>query len=364
MTRVFNFSAGPATLPLTVLEEIQSDLMSYAGTGMSVLEMSHRGKTYIDIHEEVRQRLRNLLNVSNDYEILLLQGGGRLQNVMIPMNLLTTKDETADYLVTGFWGKSSSEDVPHFGRLHLAWDGESTGYTRLPTPSEINLTPNAAYVHFTSNETIHGVQYASSPGIKSAPLIADCSSDLLSKPMDVSKFGMVYACAQKTSGIAGTTIVMIRKDLLERSGKRVPGYLNYAKHAKSAESMLNTPPTFSVYVTGLICKWLQNEIGGLEKIERMNIDKAALLYTVIDQHAGFYRGHANKPDRSVMNVVFRTPTAELDEKFAIEAKGQMMSDLKGHRVLGGIRASIYNAMPLEGVQTLAQFMTDFALKNG
>lgn len=363
-TRVFNFSAGPATLPLSVMEEIQADLMSYRGTGMSVMELSHRGKTFIEIMEHTVARLKALLSVPADYEVLLLQGGGRLQNVMIPMNLMTGPGRSADYILTGYWGVSSSEDVPHFGRLNKAFDGAACNYSRLPQPAELKLEPAAAYVHMTSNETIHGVQFQQFPDTGSVPLVVDASSELMSRPLDISRFGLVYACAQKTSGIAGCTIVIIRRDLIERGGDRVPGYLSYKKHAEAADLMLNTPPTFPIYVTGLICKWLQNEIGGLGQMERLNQEKAHVVYEVLDRHSGFYRGHAERPARSLMNAVFFTPNPQLDEKFVTEARKHLLSDLKGHRVLGGIRASIYNAMPLEGVQTLAQFMNDFAIRHG
>lgn len=363
-TRVFNFSAGPATLPISVLEEIQADLFSYQGTGMSVMEMSHRGKTYIEIHHAARQRIKELLAVPDTHEVLFLQGGGRLQNVMLPMNLLTAREQTADYVLTGYWGVSSSEDVPHFGRLNRAWDGEATRYSRLPAADELQFTPGAAYRHVTANETIHGVQFRQFPDAGDVPVVLDVSSEILSRPLDISRFGVVYACAQKTAGIAGATIVIIRKDLLERSGDRVPGYLSYRNHAEAGDVMLNTPPTFAVYVTGLICKWLQNEIGGLSNMARINQAKAQVLYDVIDQHSGFYRGHAAVEARSLMNVVFFTPSAQTDDLFVNEAKRQLLSDLKGHRVLGGIRASTYNAMPLEGVQTLAQFMIDFAQRHG
>jgi len=363
-TRVFNFSAGPATLPLPVLEEIQADLMSYRGTGMSVMELSHRGKTFIEIQENTIARLRELLNISDDYAVLLLQGGGRLQNVMLPMNLITGPGQSADYILTGYWGVSSSEDMPHFGRLNKAFDGSFCNYSRLPQPGELKLESQAAYVHMTSNETIHGVQFQEFPSTGSVPLIVDASSELMSRPMDISKFGGVYACAQKTSGIAGCTIVILRRDLIERGGDRVPGYLSYKKHVESADLMLNTPPTFPIYVTGLICKWLQQEIGGLENMERINREKAQIVYDVLDRHSGFYRGHADRAARSLMNAVFFTPNAQTDDLFVTEARKHLLSDLKGHRVLGGIRASIYNAMPIEGAQTLAQFMNDFAIRHG
>lgn len=364
LTRVYNFSAGPATLPLSVLEEIQGQMLSYHDTGLSVFEMSHRSKTYIDMHREVGTRLRQVLSIPDDYEVLFVQGGGRLQNLMIPMNFANGKDQPADYIVTGAWGKYSSGDAKAISNVNQAWDGAESNYSRTPAANELKLNPNANYVHFTSNETIHGVQFSAPPQTGNVPLINDASSDFMSRPIRVADYGMIYACAQKNAGVAGCTIVIIRKDLVEKTKGRAPGYLSYAAHSAAEDQMFNTPPTFSIYVTGLICRWIQEEIGGLERMEQHNRQKASILYQALDQHSGFYTGHAKVSDRSLMNVPFKTPTPELDQKFVNEAKQHLLSDLKGHRSLGGMRASIYNAMPIEGCHALAQFMADFAQKNG
>ncbi len=362
-TRIFNFSSGPAVLPESVLEQIQDEIVCLPGVGSSILEISHRGSAFKPILEDARHRYRSVLKVPDDYEILFLQGGAILQNAMIPANLITSPHGTADYLVTGAWSKKSSQDVRFYGNLNVAWDGGSHNFDRLPQTGEIGLTPNAAYLHYTSNETIHGVQFASPPDSGDAPLVADMSSDILSRPVDVSRHGLIYACAQKNAGVAGLTVVVIRRDLLERSAGRLPTYMDYSKHAE-AESMANTPPTFAIYVSGLISRWIEDEIGGLEKMDRINHDKAATLYKLIDSSDGFYCGHARPEVRSMMNVVFRTPSEELDKRFADEANDAGMSTLKGHRSLGGLRASIYNAMPVAGVEALAQFMNEFARKNG
>ncbi len=362
--RVYNFSAGPATLPLPVLEEIKDELLNYRGSGMSVMELSHRGQTFIEIQRETERRMRELMNIPAEYSVLFVQGGGRLQNVMIPLNLAAAEGTVGDYLVTGAWSKYSFQDAQALGRGHLAWDGAPHRFARLPSNEEIAWAPNASYVHFTSNETIHGIQFHSVPQApRGVPLICDSSSDLMSRPVRVADYGMIYACAQKNAGIAGLTIVIIRRDLLERVTS-ASGYLHYRAHADSEDQMYNTPPTFPIYVTGLVCKWLQDEIGGLERMAAINRDKAAVLYRALDEHAGFYIPHAARNDRSLMNVAFRTASPELDDRFVAEARRHRLSDLKGHRSLGGMRASIYNAMPLAGVEALAQFVRDFAQRNG
>jgi len=362
VSRVFNFSAGPATLPLSVLEQIKSEIVSLPGVGASVLEISHRSKDFDTILEDAYSRIAKLINMPDTHEVLFLQGGSALQNAMMPMNFLTDKSQTADYIITGAWSNKSAAEVKRFGNLNIVWDGKETSYDRVPPSGEMNFTPGAAYCHLTSNETIHGVQYKSLPDAGS-PLVVDKSSDMFAEPIDVSKYGMIYACAQKNCGIAGVNVIVIDKKLLERCDDRLPSYLNYAIHADKG-SRFNTPPTFAIYVTGLVCKWLEEEMGGLAKVGKLNESKAKLLYDVIDSSEGFYNGHAAKPDRSVMNVVFKLADDESDQKFLAQAAENGMTTLKGHRSLGGIRASIYNAMPLEGVETLAQFMKDFAQKNG
>ncbi|MEZ6096386.1 MAG: 3-phosphoserine/phosphohydroxythreonine transaminase [Pirellulaceae bacterium] len=362
--RVWNFSAGPAMLPVTVLEAIAADLMSYGSSGESVMEMSHRSRVFISIFEEAQACLRRLLGVGDEYEILFLQGGARLQNLMIPMNFLSDQNGTADYLLTGAWGRYSARDAARFGQINIAWTDEANNFRNLPSSGSANLSDSAAYVHLTSNETIHGVQFQDvSEFNRSAPLIADCSSDFLSRPMDVSQFGMIYSCAQKNAGIAGLTIVVIKKELLQRTEDNAPGYLSYAAHA-AAGGMYNTPPTFPIYVTGLITKWIEQDVGGLEAMAQRNREKANLLYGALDRASEFYSVHPALDARSEMNVCFRTPNSDLDSLFCKNALEHGLSDLKGHRSVGGIRASIYNAMPLEGVAELVDFLNGFATRNG
>lgn len=360
--RVFNFSAGPAVLPLAVLERVQAELVCLPGAGCSVLEISHRDKAYDTIHNEAISTLRELLSIPETHEVLFLQGGSRLQFSMIPMNLMTTERKSADYLITGSWGKHATAEARHEGVANVLWDGKETNYDRLPETSGLAFNSDAAYVHFTANETIQGVQFPSEPSTGEIPLVCDASSEFLSRPVDVSKYGLIYACAQKNAGPAGVTVVIIRKDLLERSRDDLPGYLNYSKHA-SANSLYNTPPTFAIYVVNLVAKWLRDDIGGLAQMQAINQRKAKMLYDVVDESNGFYIGHAVPEARSVMNVPFRMATEELDKRFLQEAAAEKMVTLKGHRSVGGIRASIYNAMPEVGVQTLAEFMRDFASKN-
>lgn len=303
------------------------------------------------------------MGVPETHEVIFLQGGSALQNVMLPINLLTDRSKTADYIVTGSWGKKSSAEVLRFGNLNVAWDGQGTGFDRIPRQEDLQLTKDAAYCHITSNETIQGIQYHQLPELGNVPLVADKSSDMFSEPLDVSKYGLIYACAQKNAGIAGVTVIVLEKSLLERCDDRLPSYLDYSKHT-GAGSRFNTPPTFAIYVTSLICQWLQEEMGGLAGIAKLNRAKAKLLYDTIDNSDGFYLGHAQPNDRSIMNVVFKTGSEALDDRFLAQAGESGMTTLKGHRSLGGIRASIYNAMPMEGVETLAQFMTDFSQRNG
>lgn len=364
--RVFNFSAGPAVLPLSVLEQIQSEMISLPGVGSSVLEISHRAKEFDVILDDTTRRIRELANIPDSYEILYLQGGAALQNAMIPANLLTDPGQTADYILTGSWGKKSAEDVPYYGKLNIAWDGKSVQYNRTPADQELQLSPGAAYVHLTYNETIQGVQFPKLPDTHGVPIVADRSSDIFCEPLKVEDYGLIYACAQKNLGIAGVTLVIMSKELLDRSGnveQRLPNYLRFRQHADNG-SRYNTPPTFAIYVTGLVCKWLQEEVGGLEKIGQFNRQKSQLIYDAIDQSGGFYLGHADRAARSTMNVVFKTSNPETDTLFLSQARQLGMTTLKGHRSVGGVRASVYNAMPLEGVQTLVEFMRDFQQKNG
>ena len=361
--RVFNFSAGPATLPMSVLQQIQEEILSLPGVGASILEISHRSKDFDAILEDAETRIAQLVDMPDTHEVLFLQGGSALQNVMMPINFLTDKSQTADVILTGAWSKKTAAEVHRFGNLNVVWDGKESGYSCLPKQDQLNLTPDAAYCHLTSNETIHGVQFRHLPDTGNVPLVVDKSSDMFAEPIDVSKYGMIYACAQKNAGVAGVNVILLDKQLLERCDDRLPGYLDYSKHSK-AGSRFNTPPTFAIYVTGLVCKWIQEEMGGLENIKKFNEAKAKLLYDTIDNSDGFYQGHANPDDRSIMNVVFKLATDQANEKFLAEAAQAGMTTLKGHRSLGGVRASIYNAMPMEGVEALVQFMNDFATKNG
>jgi phosphoserine aminotransferase len=363
VSRVHNFSAGPAVLPVSVLQQIQDEMLALPGVGSSVLEISHRSKDFESILDDCNTRMRSLAGIPDTHEILYLQGGGALQNVMIPMNFITDPSQTADYIVSGSWGKKSADEVHRFGKLNVAWNGKATGFSRVPSQDELNLTPDAAYVHLTSNETIQGVQFPQLPDTAGVPIVADKSSDIFSAPIKMADYDLIYACAQKNLGVAGVTIVIVAKELLERCDNRLPTYLNYSKHAE-AGSRLNTPTSFGIYVTGLVCKWLQEEMGGLESVEKFNRDKSQLIYDTIDKSDGFYSGHAATADRSIMNVVFKMADDETDARFLSEAKSAGMTTLKGHRSIGGIRASVYNAMPREGVESLVAFMQDFAQKNG
>ena len=356
--RVYNFSAGPAVLPLPVLEQAQRELTALPGVGASVLEISHRGQGFVEIHRQAKETLGQLLGVPDDHEILFLQGGARLQFAMIPMNLMTDSCKTADYVLTGTWGNKAWDEADRVGEARVAFDAKETNYDRLPDASQLDLNPDAAYVHITSNETIQGVQFPTEPDVGDVPLVCDSSSDILCRPIDVSRYGLIYACAQKNAGPAGVTLVIIRKDLLERSNDRLCTYLNYSIHAKK-DSLYNTPPSFGIYMVGLVAKWLADDIGGLEKIHQINRKKSKMLYDLIDQSHGFYEGHAMRECRSLMNVAFRLPSDELTKTFIEQAEPRGLTALKGHRSVGGIRASIYNAMPVEGVEKLCDFMREF-----
>jgi phosphoserine aminotransferase len=358
--RLFNFSAGPAVLPVPVLEKAQKELLCLPGAGASVMEISHRSKEFEPVIQGAKTNIYKLLNIPDNYDILFLQGGALLQFAMIPMNLLTGK--TADYVVTGTWSKKALSEAKLLGNTRTIWDGNNTGYRRKPCDDELDISADSAYVYICSNETIEGVQYQVFPDTKSIPLICDASSDIFCRPIDVTKFGLIYACAQKNLGPAGVTVVIIRRDLLERSANNIPSLLNYKKIAE-AGSMLNTPPCFAIYMVKLVTDWLLNDVGGLDKMHAINKEKAALLYNAIDESDGYYKSHADKKFRSIMNVPFRLPTDELDKKFLNEAKNTGLITLAGHRSVGGLRASIYNAMPREGVIALRDFMLDFAKNN-
>ena len=358
--RIFNFSAGPAVLPVPVLEEAQRDMLSLPGIGMSVMEISHRSKTFDEIHARAENGLRDLLSIPDNYRILFLQGGASLQFSMIPMNLLPT-DGSADYVLTGSWGKKALKEAKKVGNVNVAATMADGGFTRTPGNDEISLNPNAAYVHITTNETIEGVQWKHEPDTASVPLIADASSDILSHAIPVDKYALIYAGAQKNMGPSGVTLVIIRDDLLQRIPDGLHTMLDYRTHVEN-NSLYNTPNTWGIYIISLVTKWIR-DIGGIAGMERTNDEKAQLIYDAIDA-TDFYRGHADVDCRSTMNVTFRLPSEDLEKKFANEATAQGLDGLKGHRSVGGIRASIYNAFPREGCEALVEFMNAFAQKNG
>jgi phosphoserine aminotransferase len=358
--RVYNFSPGPAVLPLPVLEEAQRDLLALPGTGISILEISHRSKAFDKIINQAEANLRSLLGIPNNYRVLFLQGGALLQFGMVPMNLLGGK--SADYIVDGTWSKKAFSEAKTQGAVRAAWDGSAANFNRAPKNDELQLDPNAAYVYMASNETIQGVQYPREPEVGNVPLICDSSSDFLCRPVAMEKYGILFACAQKNAGPAGVTIVIIRDDLVERSPANLPSLVNY-KVLAEGKSLLNTPPTFAIYIVKLVTDWIINTIGGLDKMAELNRRKAKLLYDVIDGSGGFYQPHAETASRSIMNVPFRLANTAHDEPFVKQAAECGLVELKGHRSVGGCRASIYNAMPIEGVQLLANFMKEFCEKN-
>jgi phosphoserine aminotransferase len=358
--RIFNFAAGPAVMPLTVLEEIQRDLISLPGTGMSILEISHRSTTFESILAQAEADIRRLAAVPSTYKVLFLQGGASLQFSMVPMNLLAA-GKTADYIDSGSWADKAIKEAKKVGTVNVAATTKDEHYTRVPTQAELKLTPGAAYVHMTSNNTIEGTEYKDLPVVGDVPLVSDTSSDIFSRPIDLSRHALIYSGAQKNMGPAGLTIVIIREDLLQRSQKSLPTMLNYAVHAENG-SLYNTPPAFAVYALGLVMKWLLAQ-GGLEAMAKVNVRKAGKLYAEIDR-TGFYRGTAHKDCRSLMNVTFRLGSEDLEKRFIKESTAAGLDGLKGHRAVGGIRASIYNAFPEDGVDALVGFMRDFERNNG
>ena len=362
VNRVHNFNPGPAALPLSVLEQAQAEMLDYQGCGMSVMEMSHRSKEFESIVQTADADLRELMGIPANYKVLFVQGGATLQFAMLPMNFRPS-GALVDYIVTGSWSKIALKEAGRYGAARAAFSAEKTNFNRLPAASEIQYDPQAAYAHFTSNETIHGVEFKEEPTPPAGvPLFCDMSSDFVSRPVDVSKYAFIYAGAQKNAGPAGVVIAIAREDMLAKVPANLPALLDYKLLAESG-SLHNTPPCYSIYIVGLVLKWLKG-LGGLAAIQKINAQKAALVYNAIDQSGGFYRGHANPADRSVMNVTFRMPTEELEEQFAKEAKKANMIGLKGHRSVGGLRASIYNAVPLESVKALADFMVQFQKKAG
>ena len=358
--RVFNFSAGPAVLPETVLEKAAAEMLDWHGSGMSVMEMSHRGKEFMGIAAKAEADLRALLAIPGDYSVLFLQGGAIAENAIVPMNLLGRKT-AADYVNTGEWSKKSIKEAKKYCRVNVAASSEDTDFTYVPARETWTLDPDAAYVHVCTNETIGGVEYHWTPETGDVPLVADMSSHILSRVIDVSKYGVIYGGAQKNVGPAGLTLVIVRNDLLDRALPITPSAFHWQEQA-AAGSMVNTPPTYAIYIAGLVFEWLQAQ-GGVPAIERQNIAKAALLYDYLDT-TQFYRSPARREDRSRMNVRFHLRDENLDEAFLKGAKKAGMDQLKGHRAVGGMRASIYNAMPIEGVRVLVDYMTAFERRYG
>lgn len=358
--RIFNFSAGPAVLPESVLKKAQEDLFALPGVGMSVLEVSHRSPAFEQIIKEAEEDLRQLLVIPENYKVLFLQGGASLQFTMVPLNLLP-KGASADYILTGSWGQGAIKEAKKLGTVREAATTADTNFNRLPAADAIKLDPNAAYVHFTSNETIFGVEFQEEPYVGDVPLVCDMSSDFISRPVEVAKYGLIYAGAQKNAGPAGATIVIVREDLLERVPEGLAAMLDYKNLAKNV-SMYNTPPCFAIYLCGLVFKWALSE-GGLTALQAKNAEKAKVLYDAIDASDSYYQGHAEKDCRSLMNVTYCLPSEDLEKKFAQEATAAGLDGLKGHRSVGGIRASIYNAFPQAGVERLVEFMTEFQKHN-
>ena len=358
--RIHNFSAGPAVLPLEVLEQAREHLIGLPGVGMSILEISHRSKAFDEIIEAAEADIRALAGIPEGYRVLFLQGGASLQFSMVPMNLLPPGG-SADYIVTGSWSQKAVKEARRVGGVTIAATTEADTFTRVPTQEELTLDPNAAYVHYTTNNTIFGTEFGYVPDVGGVPLVADTSSDMFSGPIDVSKFALIYAGAQKNLAPAGVTLVIIREDMLKRTPSSLPTMLQYTIHAEN-KSLYNTPPVFTIYVMGLVLKWLRKQ-GGLEAIDRLNTRKADKLYAEIDR-SGFYRAHAQPGSRSRMNVTFRLGSEELEKQFAKEATAAGLDGLKGHRSVGGMRASIYNAFPEAGVDALVEFMQEFERKNG
>ncbi|TFZ02407.1 3-phosphoserine/phosphohydroxythreonine transaminase [Ramlibacter henchirensis] len=360
MPRVFNFSPGPATLPEAVLRQAAEEMLDWHGSGMSVMEMSHRGKEFIAIHAEAEAMLRELMGIPSNYKVLFMQGGAIGENAIVPLNLIG-RTGTADYVVTGDWSKKSVKEAKNYGKVNTAATGEASKFTAIPKQSEWKLDPQAAYVHICSNETIGGVEYHWTPDTGSVPLVADMSSNILSRPIDVSRYGLIYAGAQKNMGPSGVTVVIVRDDLLGHALPITPSAFNYQLQAEN-DSMYNTPPTYAIYIAGLVYRHVKAN-GGLAAMEEHNRAKARILYDYLDA-SSFYRNPVAKEDRSLMNVPFKLKDDSLDEAFLKGAQARGMIQLKGHRSVGGMRASIYNAMPIEGVKALVAYMQEFEKQHG
>ena len=358
--RAYNFNAGPSALPLEVLQKAQQELVDFQNSGMSIMEMSHRSATFEEVHNGAIDRLRKVYSIPENYEVLFLQGGASLQFTMIAMNFLA-EGKTASYIQTGAWSEKAFKEAKLFGTPVEAASTKENNYKNIPALADIKFNADDAYVHLTSNNTIFGTQWKEFPETGDVPLIADMSSDILSKSVDVSKFGIIYAGAQKNLGPSGVTVVIIRKDLLEKANKNIPTVLKYTTHSDN-NSLYNTPPTFGIYMLGEVLKWVEDQ-GGLEAIEKRNEEKAALIYDVIDNSNGFYTGHATKESRSLMNITFRVADEQLEKQFLAEAKAAGFVGLDGHRSVGGCRASAYNAVPVATCQALAEFMIEFQSNN-
>jgi phosphoserine aminotransferase len=358
---IHNFSAGPAILPAAVLAQVQEELRSFRGSGVSIMEMSHRSAEFEQINREAEETFKRLAGVGPGYRAIFLQGGASLQFAMLPLNCLQP-GTSADYIMTGAWAEKAYEEGAKLGSVRAIGSTQATGYRRMPSQEELDLTPEAAYVHLTSNETIQGTQWHAWPDIGTRPLVADMSSDIFSRPLNAHQFDLIYAGAQKNLGPSGMVVVLVREAFLEHVNANIPTMLRYSTHVKN-NSLYNTPPTFAIYVLGLVLQWIE-ELGGLEGMQRRNTYKASTIYTVIDESNGFYRGHAEQSARSLMNITFRLPTESLEQRFAAESAAQGMIGLAGHRSVGGIRASIYNALEPESCVALAQFMHEFVRTQG
>lgn len=359
--RAFNFNAGPAAIPLAVLERAQQEFVDFQNSGMSIMEMSHRGAIYEGVHNETESLLQKLLNIPAGYKVLFLQGGASTQFAMIPLNLLGS-DQVASYVHTGSWADKAIKEAKSIGNTHVAASSEADKFMRIPDLQHIELPKNAAYLHVTSNETIEGTQYQQYPSTGNVPLIADMSSDIMCRPVDVSQFGMIYAGAQKNLGPSGVTVVIAREELIANSPTTIPTMFRYNTHLKN-NSLYNTPPSFAIYMVNLVLKWI-DEQGGLTAVEKNNREKANLIYNTIDESNGFYKGCAQQESRSIMNLTFRLQSEELEKKFIKQSEQEGFVGLKGHRSVGGLRASAYNAVPYESCKALVEFMTAFQRHHG
>ncbi|OQY49821.1 MAG: 3-phosphoserine/phosphohydroxythreonine transaminase [Candidatus Parabeggiatoa sp. nov. 2] len=355
---VYNFFGGMAIYPPRVIEEVRRDLLEYENTGLSIFEMSHRSQTFRNIIDKAEENLRQLMNISDNYHVLFLQGGENLQFSMIPINFLRDKNRPANYIVTGYWSEKAIKDARREGQVNIIWDGRDEGFTRVPKQNELQFDSDAAYVYYTTNETVEGIQFPMIPDVGDIPLVCDMCSDFISKPIDVTKYALISAHAQKNAGIAGVTIVIIRDDFLQDIPDNIHTMLDYRPHVEKS-SIYNTSPTFAIYTVMLMTRWLIEDIGGLENMNKLAQQRSDIIYELLDKNAGFYKPHAKPDSRSLINIVFNLPTAELTQKFIAEGAEEGLVGLQGHRSLGGIRASFFNPMPMEGVHALRDFMLRF-----